>query len=456
MKGAETLLVVAVFGTLIYLGVLQNHQRYDLTREQVFSLSPASIQAVSTLEQETTLLAFYGGADPRVPSLEALAESYRAHNRKFRFELVDPIRHPELAERYRLTPVGPHLLLSFQRSVEGTQEERLIPIKSPDEEAITRALRRSLRRELSTVYFVRGHGELSLEPEAGQESLSPLLVGFDAEGLRAEALELATLREIPEDAAAVVIAGPQRALLDPEVQSLARYLEGGGALFLLADPGRRTGLEALLEGYGLQLGEGTIVETSGLGERLGVGPTVVTVHRYAEHAVTKHFGLYTLFPSVRPLLLLGIPGVDRPTPLALTTAGAFAEKGRSPPYSRDEDELGGELCVLALQEHRPAARAGAPAPRIAVAGDSQWITEPWLSQLGNRDLFLNLLGYLANRAEAVTLRPKRRSASSLFLTRRQGVSMRFISLNGIPLAFAFVGLIAMTLRRRRAARGDDR
>ena len=64
----------------------------------------------------------------------------------------------------------------------------------------------------------------------------------------------------------VVVAGPQVSFVEPELQTLTRFLVGGGRVLLLLDPVlgagglERTGFGPWLEGYGVKLGEDIVVD----------------------------------------------------------------------------------------------------------------------------------------------------------------------------------------------------
>src|SRR5690606_22129902 len=80
------------------------------------------------------------------------------------------------------------------------------------------------------------------------------------ETYRVAPLLLATQPEVPDDAAAVVIAGPTRPFFEGEIAALTRYVERGGALFVAIDPRAQTNLYALLSSFGVVLGDDVVVD----------------------------------------------------------------------------------------------------------------------------------------------------------------------------------------------------
>src|SRR5690606_27617818 len=104
---------------------------------------------------------------------------------------------------------------------------------------VQQALNR-LAREERTVYLTVGHGELNDRgAQRETDSLFALesLLGYYNYDMRQLGLQEGLARGVPEDAAMVVVLGPERPFLDAELQTLDRYLTGGGSVLLALEPG---------------------------------------------------------------------------------------------------------------------------------------------------------------------------------------------------------------------------
>ena len=92
------------------------------------------------------------------------------------------------------------------------------------------------------VYFTQGHGEKTLDDgeDSGIQRAKSVLesLGYDV-----FALNLLMKDGVPEDADTVVTCGPQKDLFKEELDSMASYLEKGGALLILVDPHNLPNLE---------------------------------------------------------------------------------------------------------------------------------------------------------------------------------------------------------------------
>ena len=118
------------------------------------------------------------------------------------------------------------------------------------------------------VYFLVGHNERGITPLPGEEGTfagGPESFGRAADALvnetyAVEPLLLASMEAVPADASAVIVAGPTRPLLEGELAALRRYVEGGGGLFVAIDPRAQTNLYALLEEWGVLMGDDVVVD----------------------------------------------------------------------------------------------------------------------------------------------------------------------------------------------------
>jgi hypothetical protein len=199
---------------------------------------------------------------------------------------------------------------------------------------------------------------------------------------------------VPEDAAAVVIAGPTRMFLDAELAALKRHVEGGGALFVGIDPRAQTNLYGLLEGFGVRLGDDVVVDRT-----LAIFGQATTPFGDAydpEHEITRVLANPSVFPMVRSVEL-DSAAAARFSILVRTGSESWAERdldawresGRAE-YS-DNDLLGPVPIAVAgtvpgaVAEGDAAAASDAPAGRLVVFGDSDFASNQYLGTAGNRD-----------------------------------------------------------------------
>jgi len=136
----------------------------------------------------------------------------------------------------------------------------------PDEQQIGAAFKRLLQAQMPKVYYVTGNLERSIykrgEREFRLHSIDKLwrmaLVnqGFDADTVSLDA------RDIPADASILVLADPKTTLSATTQGKIQAYVDKGGNLLVLGEPGKQAMLNPLLQPWGVQLMNGELVEPS--------------------------------------------------------------------------------------------------------------------------------------------------------------------------------------------------
>jgi len=131
---------IAFIGLLVAINYISSlhHTRLDLTTEKVYSLSSQSINVVKGLQKPLKLYGFFQGGEN--PSARELYETFAYYSPKLTYELVDPDKHPELAERFKVSVMGTtHLQYGGADSGEGTNVSDLT------EESLTNAIIRATK-----------------------------------------------------------------------------------------------------------------------------------------------------------------------------------------------------------------------------------------------------------------------------------------------------------------------
>ncbi len=449
LTGRGTLFVTStVLSSLFLLGgvaalnylALRSKIEADLTRAGIFTLSPDSVKTAQALPGEVEILAFYPPGSPEYTFLENLVGLYQRYTDKLRLRSVDGAKEPLLAEKYKVREQSSRVVVVLGDAYEKVDEL--------SEAALTNALLRLARGESRTLYFVVGHGESSLGDAKSERGLATLKEALETEGYQPKELALLRLPALPEDAAVVILAGPQAPYLPPEIQILQDYLDKGGRLIVLLDAGVDAGLGPLLERYGIAADDTLVIDAQGQLARV-YGPAVPAVLRYAKHPITEGFDLATIYPTVRSLTPLNVQGIDRPLPLALTGETSWAEtQWMQQPVGYDDGEKRGPLPVVLLQRAPRPSGTYSKEMRLVVFGDADFIGQRWIGELGNRDFFLNTVAYVSERFDRITIRPKGRAASRLvFLSDAQAMLLRVATLDLLPLVLAALGVAVWTVRR---------
>jgi ABC-type uncharacterized transport system involved in gliding motility auxiliary subunit len=465
-SAASVLLVVGILGLAALLAGW-HPMRWDTTSEQTQSLSPVTMALLKEVTKPLTLTVFLAEAAAERHTAKEVLQLYKHHNPQVSYRFVDPEREPLKAQQAGYRFPG-NVLLDYQ--------DRRQMADQTDENAITNALRKVMKGERSKVYFLAGHGERELgdsKPGGFQVAKTAL----DNEGYDVEALNLLSRTAVPEDAAAVIVAGPKKPLLSTEVQALKAYLEKGGRLLIMLEAFEDGGLKGFLTGYGVDLDNGLILDVNQVSQSLGLNAVMPLVTQYGPSKITQDFkNLVTIYPMARPLILRKDHPEVTLVPLATTMATSYEKLGKE--WIKDEkaafdakaDKKGPFTVAVQVDiklkppkaepaqkdgQGQPPAGEQQPAPPeepktyLVVFGNADFAANSFFNLFGNGDLFLNTTNFLARAMEQITVRGPGK-AQILTLTSGQFWALFLASVVGAPLVMLVAGIWAY--RRRRARR----
>ena len=458
---SAALLIVIALGVAVLANAvsLRYNARWDLTENKRHSLSPQTVKLLKGLKAPIEVIGFFRSDTPGKRTAEDLLKQYaQASDGKFTYRMEDPDRSPGLARRYGVETYGTLVMQSGEKS------EKVL---DAEEERLTNALVKVTRPGNPIVYFVKGHGERDIS-SSERTGMSQAKEQLEKANYTVKELELARTGKVPPDAAVVIVPGPRTDLLPPELTAIDDYLAQGGHVLVMADPLQADGLAKYVAKYGVTLGQDLVVEPSPIGRLLGVGPEVPLVMQYEQHPITKDMAkVMTGFPLTRSVSPAKTPPQGMTvTPLAKTSADSWGETNldglrRGQPASRDDKDTPGPVPVLLAVtiEPTPAAKAAGqaeaddskkPKARLVVLGTSTFASNQALGFQGNRDLFLNIVAWLAGQEDEIAVRPKDPRQNPIFATEAQKNAILWLSIVVLPGAVMVCGIALVVRRRRRA------
>jgi len=450
---AQSEAVVQITGLVIALLLVdyiayQHNWLWDVTSNNLYTLAPRTKQILNELPGPIKLTAFLPteGSD----KVKSLLKLFLKESNKLELEIIDPDRHPERAEAKSISTYGT-VIFEFKG-----RETRVV---EPVEEDIINSLIRVTREQSPVIYFVTGHGEA--DPEAEDKGGMSLLKGYlEHENFDVRKLQLAP-EGVPSDARLLVVAGPRGPFQGWEVAEIDRYLSKGGDAILMFDPLVFTNFEELLLNYGLELGQGVVVDQENyMADMDSIGLSPVT-GKFTSHSLVEGLhGKLVVFPRVRPLRLLTRPDLaGKWSPLVYSSDKSFVETDVEGLYrygrvQRTPEKPQGEQLLVAVYNEaimlKPWQALDAKASRetrLVVTGNSHFMRNLALDVYSNYLLAMNLFNWAAGEQEFISLIPKKRSASRIYLTERQTNIIFYSSVLIIPELIAIIG-IAVWWRRK--------
>jgi len=213
----------------------------------------------------------------------------------------------------------------------------------------------------------------------------------------------------------LVVAAPRTPFLPKEAALVDAYMAAGGRAVMLLDPLYETGLDGTLASFGVRHDANRVLDAK---SHYWTDPATPAVSSYLRHKVTRDLAL-SFFPGVSSLSPVGReppPGVAV-FPLVMTSDRATVAALGGMPSQVDGDERARSLMVLATRRTVPGSQA--PQSQLIVAGDGDFLTNSFYPVLGNGQLFLNAVSYLADNEQLIDIAPRTYELPSIRLSNQQ-------------------------------------
>lgn len=401
-----TFYLLIVIGAVALANYLANryNKPFDFTTDKKFSLSDQTIKAINNLKQDVRITYFDQAS--RFAGAKDLLDRYDSLSPKVKVDYVDPDRKPEVARAMAVKNLG-----TIYIETAGRRQEA----RSLSEEEVTGAMIRALKNNVRTVCSVTGSGEPGLD-ENTRDGLSTAKSLMQADNFQVRGISLLDQAEVPKDCTVLMIAGPKFDYVEPAVQAVKRYVEGGGRALLMLDSPVKVGkdqsaenakLVELLASWGVTANKDLIIDASGVGTLYGFSAAVPLASRYGQHQIVREMGrATTAFPLARSI---EVKSADKSQveQLVSTSPNSFGvmnvPEGGEIEFKEGRDKQGPlQVAAAGTYGTGDAKTQG----RFVFIGSSGWIANSIVNFNGNRDLFLNMLNWLSSDEDLISIRPK--------------------------------------------------
>lgn len=469
----QALLFLALFAGLNYIAL--NHSwRFDVTANRRHSLSPETRAYLERVERDVAItVTLTDSADS-----EEIAQAYRdisALLREYTYassgknkgritvRYVDVYQNRREAEALGVADQPNIVQLASDGHTRRLLLNDLYLIRKKvsreafrGEAALTAAILDVASAERKKIYFLGGHGEMSPDSVDGARGLSQLRDQLRQRNFDLGGLDLSLSRQIPDDAALLIIASPQSRFQPHEEEMLRNYLTTrAGRVILLVDPMRQFGLENLLFDWGVLVYDNVIYDTDS--QSISDNGELLLRH-FLPHPITQVLIDNSLYLLVGPTRVVNEDigrsaddglSVKKLVASSPTAWGESSYRLRTRPEYTPGQDLRGQLGVLVISERLKPANLplSVPGGRLAVFGTADLITNNRIINGGNFPVFLNTVSWAVDRDTQLNIPARPIERFQLSLSQEELVRLRLGLFLVVPGAVALLGIFVYWTRR---------
>ncbi|MFH1360826.1 MAG: GldG family protein [Candidatus Omnitrophota bacterium] len=424
------------------------NRRFDLTAQKYHTLSDATASVLKGLKHDVKITAFHVGLAPKYIE-DLFAEYEKMSAGRVDTEIVDPLEQLGYAAQFGNVITGDEKKVIVQCE----REKATIDFKEEplSEELLTNAIL-EVARDKRSIYFLIGHGEYDVDNKDAK-GLSTLKKLLETNNCQIQTLFLGDGKAAPKDCDILIIAGPQNPFGQKEEKSIQDYLKKGGKALILIESKpigtpenplnamerlKNPALNSLLNPWGLEIGNDIVVDLENhAGEDAGSPAT----RNYPPHKDIIQGLDYTFYVRPRSISLAKeLSKTIKIAPLVLTasTKNSWAETSESLEIKFDEGkDLPGPV-VLSAVVLEPKNEKKESDTRIIVFTDADFVSNAFIDQYSNAQIFLNSVGWLSKLINLVKIGNRKIDVPRLDLTSQQK-RIVIVILFGVPIATALLG-----------------
>lgn len=441
--GWATLMVVFALAIVVALNLLigQIPGKLDLTQERIYSLSDETYRLLDGLKTDVaiTQLARQGAEDPTV---KEILGRYAARSRHVTLQTIDPERNPGWAKQYDTSGQGlgaGSLVVAAGKKFKTIGQYDMYNFSTTDpnsppqltslsvEQRVTSAVLYVTAEKNITIYELAGHGETPL----AKFELTDVVGN---ENYEIKKVNLLSSASVPADADLLLVMAPKNDLSSEDAEKVRAYLAQGGRAAFIVDAVSRAGamptLDELFKSHGIAVRDTIVIE--GNRDRIAGGNPLYVIPGQESHAIlqplrTKGYDILMIASQAIETLDLKRKGL-KVEPLLTTSANSWAKADYR--HMKTLEKANGDLqgpFALAVAITDPASDPSKRDTRLLVIGSAGFLSQAITVQVpGNTDFFLNGLGWLTEKKESISIRPK-----SLLTMRLRIGSLQALLLSGL-------------------------
>jgi hypothetical protein len=467
-QSAAASLSVALAGAFLVLAgyvAAENDWTFDASYFKTSNPGTAVQEIVGGLGEPLRVLLFFPEVDPVKDEVKRYFREMEVLTGNVVIEEYDRLAQPLAAEEHDVEVDGTILLKRGDRA-----EQLLLPTELRAARSqlrvfdghVQRALLKLARNRL-VAYVTVGHGELN-DPfradgagqASGASSDPPLgalrrlleLLSYEVRNL---GLQTGLGDRVPEDAACLMIIGPERPFLEEEMNVVKEYLDRGGSLLLALEPGSDFNMEPLREHLGVDFRAVTLADDQrhmrqrgGLADRRLIVTNMIAGHAAVTTAGRRGIGSGVLLAGAGHLVRAEDVEGPRTSFIIQAMSSTFADLDGDLQFDEGVESRGGFEVAAAVEGLRRAEGDGL---RALVYADADMFSDPVLTSLEvNAALAADGIRWLA-REESFAGDVGSEEDVPIVHTRAEDVAWFYAIIFGAPALVLGIGLAFLFLPR---------
>ena len=460
--GLSSFVAVVLFTAivvLIYYVAFQNSDwRYDVTSDDAFTPLPETEALLENLDEPIEVIGFFSLSQfgPREQA-EQILENLESITDNISWRFIDPEVEVFEAERYEVSQSG--VLVFIRGEGENETTSRMTFRGSLNAEGdVHNALIRVLNAVEKKIYYLEGHGEHSIDPQA-EISISILDSFLSDSGFETETVNLSIAGSVPDDASVIVIIDQFAPLQDIEMNAIADYLAAGGSLLIardwsFIDQGRQfaeeDGMRAYLtDEWGIRLRPDAVMDPTNQLAELG-GPFAFAIYDFGTSPIVNDAVSDTgmVVVTARSIGTQPVEGVIQ-TPIIQTSADSWGEANT------------GALLEQGILNYDPELDAGGPnaivvsaensltGGKVVAFGDTDLFTDQGIQFGANYLLISNAFNWMSDDEVSIAVTPRDATQRQVVVPQTQMTALWLISLCLPALIALVIGAVVFSSRRGR-------
>ena len=487
--GVTTLLGLVVVTNLLGENI---RGRFDLTREDLYTLSSGSKETLGNLSDLVTLKLFISDQLPSElqPTLrdvrDLISDLNRAGGSNLVVENLNPSDNDEVAAEARSLGIIENEFnvlrddeFEVRRGWFGlallyAEKQEVIPFISGTadlEFRIASAISVMTTDKRPSITFLTGFGALG-------ETSFPSLTRSLLERYEVTSIDLSedSIGLDPDNTDLVVLAGPKEAVPETKIEEIEEFISKGGGALMLVDKHQisvetpttsqvTTGLEGFLAERGIGVDAGLVMDY-GSNSNISMGsqgmfnvirpyPLWPIALKGGLHATTRDLNGLSVGWATALEVADSITNIER---LWTTTEAGAIQPPNSlimPDALLQPDPGGFQTVTLAVAlggGDSESSNDDPSAGRIIVVGDVDFLEESFVQASPDNLIFAeNAIDWLAQDEALIAIRSKTRTPPPMVFTSDfQKAGLRWGNLIGVPLLVVILGILKVTGRKRRA------